>query len=275
MAANSNIEWTHHTFNPWWGCEKVSPACKHCYAQTWAKRCGNGELWKAGADRRFFTDRHWNDPIKWNRTAQEAGQRQRVFCASMADVFEVRDDLNEARIRLWALIEATPHLDWLLLTKRIEAVSDIAPWSRDEWPDNVWLGTTIENQKYADLRLPLLAELGAKTKFLSCEPLLGDVTLKDWHSHIDWVIAGGESGPKSRPMYPSWLRQLRDECEAFEIPFHFKQWGNWFPMDSSSELNYKNKQVLVVDDIEMVNIGKKKAGRLLDGKEWNGLPEVA
>ncbi len=275
MAENSNIEWTHHTFNPWWGCEKVSPACKHCYAQAWAKRCGNGDLWKANSERRFFTDRHWSDPIKWNKSAKASGQRQRVFCASMADVFEVRDDLEESRQRLWSLIEQTPNLDWLLLTKRIESVESIIPWSKSEWPDNVWLGTTVENQKYADLRLPHLEALGAKTKFLSCEPLLGNLSIKKFSSSIDWIIAGGESGPNARPMNPSSLRNLRDECEQQKIPFHFKQWGNWFPMDSSSVLNYKNKKVQYIDDVEMVNIGKKKAGRILDGKEWNGLPHVA
>jgi protein gp37 len=193
----------------------------------------------------------------------------------MADVFEVREDLDSARNRLWNLIEATPNLDWLLLTKRIEAVDSIAPWTGEEWPDNVWLGTTVENQKYAELRLPYLAASGAKTKFLSCEPLLGKLSIAQWSDHIDWVIAGGESGPNSRPMHPTWLRGLRDECEQNSIPFHFKQWGNWFPMDSSSELNYKNKKIQYIDDVEMVNIGKKKAGRILDGKEWNGLPSAA
>ncbi|MEM7358274.1 MAG: phage Gp37/Gp68 family protein [Pseudomonadota bacterium] len=275
MAKNSNIEWTHHTFNPWWGCEKVSPACKHCYAQTWAKRCGKGDLWKAGSERRFFTDRHWNDPLKWDQAARTSGQRQRVFCASMADVFELRDDLSETRERLWHLIERTTNLDWLLLTKRIETVSDLVPWSPKDWPENVWLGTTVENQKYADMRIPVLAKCGAKTKFLSCEPLLGKTSIKKWASSIDWIIAGGESGANSRPMHPTWLRKLRDECDQNNIPFHFKQWGNWFPIDSSSELNFKNKQIIHIDNVEMVNIGKKKAGRILDGQEWNGLPNVA
>jgi len=274
MAKNSNIEWTHHTFNPWWGCQKVSPACKHCYAQTWAKRCGGSDLWGSRSKRRFFTDKHWSDPIKWNRVAAESGMRERVFCASMADVFEDRKDLNEPRERLWELIEKTPQLDWLLLTKRIEEVDRLAPWSTD-WPDNVWLGSTVENQKYAKARLPYLLNTNAKVKFLSCEPLLSELSIEEELKEIDWVIAGGESGPKSRPTNPDWLRSLRDQCTHSNTAFHFKQWGNWFPMDSSTELNYKNKKILTVGSaIEMVNVGKKAAGRILDGKEWNELPKV-
>ena len=126
MGKDSRIEWTHHTFNPWWGCVKVSPAYKHCYAEGWAKRVGL-DVWGARAPRRFFSDAHWREPLKWNRGAETAGERRRVFCASMADVFEARDDLNPWRERLWQLIEATPFLDWLLLTKRPEHVGNCVP----------------------------------------------------------------------------------------------------------------------------------------------------
>ena len=270
MAENSKIEWTHHTFNPWWGCIKVSPACKHCYAESWARRWGN-DLWGAKSERRFFTDKHWQDPIKWNIQAEQAGERQRVFCASMADVFEVRNDLDESRERLWKLIDDTPHLDWLLLTKRIEAVNDIAPWGED-WPENVWLGTTIENQKYAELRLPHLVKSSAKTKFVSCEPLLGELEISDYLRDIDWAIAGGESGPSARPMDPAWARSLRDQCLKANTAFHFKQWGNWLPVSGSEEFAIKRKTVVVSQDVVMANVGKKHAGRLLDGIEWNQLP---
>src|SRR4051812_16427350 len=147
MGMNSKIEWTHHTFNPWWGCVRISPACKHCYAETWAKRVGMNELWGKEAPRRFFTDAHWKEPLKWNREAMLAGERRRVFCASMADVFEDRADLNQTRERLWGLIEATPHLDWLLLTKRIRHVRKLSPW-KGKWPSNIWLGTSTENQNW-------------------------------------------------------------------------------------------------------------------------------
>ncbi len=139
MAKNSRIEWTTHTFNPWWGCVKVSPACKHCYAESWAKRVGSN-VWGIKAERRFFGDKHWAEPLKWDVLAAASGVRARVFCASMADVFEDRRDLDVHRARLWKLIEATPHLDWLLLTKRPEIISRLAPWA-NQWPENVWLGT--------------------------------------------------------------------------------------------------------------------------------------
>lgn len=117
MAKDSGIEWTHHTFNPWWGCVRLSPACAHCYAETWARRVGM-DLWGGDAPRRFFSENHWREPLRWNSEAQRLGVRARVFCASMADVFEPRTDLDPWRERLWGLIEKTSHLDWLLLTKQ-------------------------------------------------------------------------------------------------------------------------------------------------------------
>ena len=146
MGKNSSIEWTDHTFNPWWGCVRVSPGCQNCYAETWAKRVG-ADVWGAGADRRFFGEKHWQEPVKWNRTASESSPRKRVFCASMADVFELRTDLDTARQQLWKLIIETSNLDWLLLTKRPENIRSMAPWT--VWPDNVWIGTTVEDQPRA------------------------------------------------------------------------------------------------------------------------------
>ena len=154
MARNSSIEWTHHTFNPWWGCSRVSPACDNCYAEVWAHRLGQ-DLWEPSAARRFFGDNHWREPLRWNAEAENEQRRARVFCASMADVFEWRADLNEQRVRLWWLIEQTPNLDWLLLTKRPQHICRMVPWN-ENWPENVWVGTTVENQRLADVRLPLL-----------------------------------------------------------------------------------------------------------------------
>ncbi len=271
MARDSAIEWTHHTFNPWWGCSKVSPACKHCYAETWAKRVGQ-ELWGASASRRFFTDAHWDEPLKWNKEATVEGKRKRVFCASMADVFERRAILNPWRARLWELIEATPMLDWLLLTKRPQNIGQMSKWGQGEWPENIWLGTTVENQKLADVRMPGLLQHDSKIRFLSCEPLLSHVDLSQWLQSphpIDWVIAGGESGPKARPMNPSWVRSLRDQCNEAGIAFHFKQWGHWAPKELQDE---SPKSVLSFDGVEMVPIGKKKAGRKLDGYFWDEFP---
>ena len=194
MGKNSSIEWTDHTFNPWWGCEKVSPACTHCYAEAWARRVG-ADLWGSEAPRRFFSDDHWRQPIRWNLEAQAKKRRARVFCASMADVFEQRDDVECERRRLWGLIEETPWLNWLLLTKRAVSIERSVPW-RSAWPDNVWIGTTVENQRQATKRVPALLSLNAKVRFLSCEPLLGPIDLSryDVVGHLDWVIAGGESG---------------------------------------------------------------------------------
>lgn len=270
LARNSRIEWTTHTFNPWWGCVKVSEACKHCYAETWAKRVGQG-VWGPKSDRRFFGERHWQEPLKWNKEEISAGTRARVFCASMADVFEDRSDLEEPREQLWQLIEATPQLDWLLLTKRPEEIESAVPWS-DKWPENVWIGTTVENQKRANERLPYLARIPAAVRFVSAEPLLGELDLSEWLQHLDWVITGGETGPKARPTNPSWFRSLLTQCKSANIAFHFKQWGDWGP-EPGVHLSRRRSQ-RVQDGTTMFCLGKKYTGRALDGAQWDGLPQV-
>jgi protein gp37 len=178
MGADSKIQWTHHTFNPWWGCARVSPGCEHCYAEAFAKRTGKA-TWGVKEPRRFFGDKHWAEPLKWNKAAEKAGERHRVFVASMADVFEDRRDLDEQRARLWDLINGCADLDWLLLTKRPENIARLLPadWhDRGPWP-NVWLGTTAEDQKRAEERIPELLKVPAVVRFLSCEPLLEAVAL--------------------------------------------------------------------------------------------------
>jgi len=222
--------------------------------------------------------------LKWNAEAKEQRQRKRVFCASMADVFEARDELSVWRERLWQLIMKTDWLDWLLLTKRPQNIDLMAPWT-DEWPQNVWLGTTIEDQTRAEERLPSLLKHRAKTRFLSCEPLLGTVDLSQWIGNkrnsslnpIDWVIAGGESGPNARPMLPRWVRTLRDQCRAEAIAFHFKQWGHWAP---TQQLNHSSTVKEFWDDVAGEQIvmeakGKKVSGRRLDGITWDELPTAA
>jgi protein gp37 len=279
MARDSKIEWTHHTFNPWWGCERVSPACKNCYAETWAHRLGL-DLWRKAGPRRHLGDNYWRQPLAWNAVAKKTNRRDRVFCASMADVFEDRRDLDASRARLWSLIQSTPDLDWLLLTKRPQAVSRLVPW-RSGWPRNVWLGTTVENQRWADKRIPHLLGNEAHVHFVSCEPLLGLVDLEQWlqtdpsRSGINWVIAGGESGHGARPMDPEWARSLRDQCIAAGVPYHFKQWGNWRPI--SAPVNGHRVRTLISGEVKVVmeNVGKKNAGRRLDGEEWDGVPCAA
>ncbi|MDE2166657.1 MAG: phage Gp37/Gp68 family protein [Alphaproteobacteria bacterium] len=248
MGKNSAIEWTHHTFNPWWGCVKVSAGCKHCYAETWSRRVGL-DIWGARGERRFFSDAHWREPIRWNAEAAVAGIRRRVFCASMADVFEARNDLDLVRERLWTLIENTPALDWLLLTKRPEQIAEKAPWGNC-WPPNVWLGTTAENQLWANRRIPILLEHPAVVRFVSCEPFVGHLDLSRWmiprkgEHRINWVIAGGESGSKARPMNPEWVRSLRDQCQRAKVAFHFKQWGQWCPDRSDTSDGAKRMQIV-------------------------------
>jgi protein gp37 len=278
VGKNSSIEWTHHTFNPWWGCEKVSPACRNCYAESVARRFGHG-VWGAKAPRRFFGENHWREPLRWNAVAEIERERKRVFCASMADVFEARVELNPARARLWELVGLTPWLDWLLLTKRPEAVTSLIRWGRS-WPENVWIGTTVENQEWADRRLPHLARIPAARRFLSCEPLLGSVDLSPWLAPanpsrypVDWVIAGGESGPSARPMLPAWPAELRDACRTANVPFFFKQWGSWTPSRSPAR---PHDEVIfdaaTMRTFHMRKVSKIAARRDLDGRTWDEIP---
>lgn len=243
---NSKIEWTDHTFNPWWGCAKVSPACRNCYAEALSKRFGLGE-WGDGGKREFFSDDNWSLPKRWNRSARAARRRYRVFCASMADVFEDRRDLDPWRERLWGLIDQTPALDWLLLTKRIDRAGALVPW-RGAWPANVWIGATVETQEWAERRVPELVALPARIRFVSCEPLLGWIDLARWlgDGGLGWVIAGGETGRRARPSDPAWFLELRDQCGAAGVPFFFKQWGSRGP-----------------------------TGRTLDGVVWDQLPALS
>ena len=275
MARGSGIEWTHHTFNPWWGCVKLSPACAHCYAETWARRVGM-QLWGGDAPRRFFGENHWREPLRWDAEAKRLAVRARVFCASMADVFEPRADLDPWRDRLWDLIERTPHLDWLLLTKRPGHIKHVYPWATKP-RENVWLGTTAENQRWAARRIERLVSVDAHVRFLSCEPLLSAIDLEPWFrdSQISWVIAGGESGAEARPTHPNWVRALRDQCATYSVPFHFKQWGHWSPEAHGEPAT---KIIELYDEagrLERLSWRPKKvSGRTLDGHTYNEYPRA-
>lgn len=284
MGKETRIEWTHHTFNPWWGCVKVSAACDNCYAETWAKRLGEG-LWGPNTPRRFFGDAHWKEPLKWDREAASEKTRRRVFCASMADVFENRPDLIAPRHRLLDLIAETPNLDWLLLTKRIHLVRKQLPKGY-EFPKNVWLGTTVEDQATAKKRIKYLLEFSSPSvRFLSCEPLLSALDLSEYlvknekGNRIDWVIAGGESGPRSRPMDPAWPSALQRQCAKAKVPFHFKQWGHWAPVEYVADVLKKSTPIHVIrtdgSEVSVAAIGKGKAGRILAGKHWDQFPRTA
>lgn len=272
MGAQTAISWTDHTFNPWWGCERVSPGCRFCYAESFAKRTGH-DVWGKG-ERRFFGDKHWAEPLKWNKAAFVARRPALVFCASMADVFEDRPDLVPHRRHLFELIRKTPHLQWQLLTKRPENVLWMVPrgWLVGGWPDNAWMGTTVEDQERADERVPVLLTIPAPVRFLSCEPLLGPVDLGlgvdhrghaqdyittdvypqcldcstddiivDWTypdgPRIGWIIVGGESGPHHRALNLDHARALRNQAVAAQVPFLFKQVGGLHPKSGGDELD--------------------------------------
>ena len=361
MADRTAIEWCDATFNPWIGCTKVSPACDHCYAAVSTPARALNIAWGAGQPRRRTSPANWKLPLRWNQqdyvqcrgcgwrgsvhhalAADEARgvsrvccgagfvpARRRVFCASLADVFDNEVD-PQWRADLLELIDATPNLDWLLLTKRIGNVVRLLTDLRDSepsdrrwghlnaWlqhgrpPENVWLGATVCNQAEADRDIPKLLATPAAVRFLSMEPLLGPVELRHHlfghcpehdfpggfclqrrHAgvqHLDWVIAGGESGTAARPMHPEWVRSLRDQCAAAGVPFLFKQWGEWAPHsaraggDEGGDLRRGHVRYLTGDgreadghfrrgDAAVARVGKKLAGRLLDGVEHNGTPQ--
>lgn len=306
MGENTKIEWAHHTFNPWYGCQKVGPGCDHCYAEGWAKRSGLVQ-WGPGTERRRSSPANWRKPLAWNAEAERLGVRYRVFCASLADVFD--NAVPTAwRMDLFSLIAKTPHLDWLLVTKRVGNVLPMCSGDGlmfDMICDRVWLGVTVCNQEEADRDIPKLLKVPAKVRWLSMEPLLGHVDIHHrlgacvfteadpWETGrgIDWVVVGGESGPKARPMHPAWVTSLRNQCKAAGVPFLFKQWGEWAPADAISDdegrkLEERWLSVFgrALDPSEGVDIfkgdevvyraGKKSAGRLLDGVQHDGYPEV-
>ncbi|MFD2755968.1 phage Gp37/Gp68 family protein [Comamonas terrae] len=297
MSENSKIEWTDHTFNPWDGCQKVGPGCDHCYAETRNARYAGGTAinWGPGAPRRRTSAANWRKPLAWNANHEaffaEHGRRQRVFCASLADVFDNAVD-PQWRADLFSLIAKTPNLDWLLLTKRIGNVkSMLAEIALDEeayWPlseemplPNVWVGATIVNREEMLRDGPKLKTIPARVHFWSCEPLLSDLGEIPRELLPDWVIAGGESGPGARPMHPDWARSLRDQCQAAGVAFHYKQHGEWLPI--GKEPGEATRQILAharpearcyswPDGETLVHVGKKAAGRLLDGRTWDEVP---
>jgi protein gp37 len=344
MADRTNIEWCDATFNPFIGCTKISPGCDNCYAAAQDKfRSWTPEGW--GGPRKRTSEANWRKPLRWNdagyRACAECGwrgewkasfvdsayggdhicpactsmlvrpARRRVFCASLADVFDNQVPVQWRR-DLFDLIELTPNLDWLLLTKRIGNVADMVREARTwDWllgRSNVWLGATVVNQEEADRDIPKLLATPARVRFLSLEPLLGPITLAgrwselknpkpanathpcDHLNFVDWVIAGGESGPGARPAHPDWFRSLRDQCAAADVPFLFKQHGEWnesIESDLSCWVAIDGRGVIEHGtDAEarafagetgtqwrlVYRPGKKAAGRLLDGREHNEFP---
>jgi protein gp37 len=364
MATDTKISWATHTFNPWIGCTKVSPGCANCYAETLMDNRLGKVNWGKGNPRSRTKERNWNQVQKWQREAVATGVRPRVFCASLGDWLDPEVPV-EWLADLLNLVRETPDIDWLMLTKRPELWQEriasaldsmrgskgmgyqppetqhfIISWLNGEPPFNVWIGTSVEDQKRADDRIPMLLKIPAVIRFLSCEPLLGAVNLDigqcDFHGrdyvHLDedgfefcnecaadggsgelsfghwlgnpetgihWVIVGGESGPGARPMHSGWVRTLRDQCTAAGVSFHFKQWGEWARGDDRDEWPESKPLECVKPDGSVswfagdadggsVNWSsnyeegdepiskatKERAGRLLDGYEWDEVPNV-
>jgi protein gp37 len=311
MSESTNIEWCDSTFNPWIGCTKVSPACDHCYAEVSTAARSLGVTWGPRNDRHRTSLKNWDQPLKWERDHEAFfavhGRRRRVFCASLADVFDI--EVPAAwRMDLFSLISQTPNLDWLILTKRIGNVMPMCSGDGlmfDMICQRVWLGATIVNQEEADRDIPKLLTVPAAVRFLSMEPLLGPVHIMGWldveascpcgemscdHEAIDWVIVGGESGHKARPMHPDWVRSLRDQCAAAGVPFLFKQWGEWAPGlvrpggDLGGDMRRGTAQIVHAPgnpegcfrrgDALMRITGKKAAGRTLDRVTHTDFPKA-
>ena len=260
MGENSKIEWTDHTFNPWVGCTKVSPGCDHCYAEAWAKRSGLVQ-W-GNNPRRRTTENNWKKPVKWNAEAgafeREYGHRPRVFCASLADVFDNQVP-SSWRKDLFAMIRECGRLDWLLLTKRPQNISKMLPSDWGAGYPNVWLGMTAEDQTYFDQRWKHLQKIPAVIKFISYEPAIGSLRLPTDGPHPDWLISGGESGGGARPVKRRWIWDVIADCRHHGVAVFHKQWGT-----------YQNNPLVVKRGmtIEEAKVLDKygKGGGLVDGE---------
>lgn len=237
MANRSSIEWTESTWNPITGCTKISPGCKHCYAERMAKRLkAMGQPNYANGFKLTMHDHVLEMPLSWKTP-------QTIFVNSMSDLFHKDIPLEFIQSVFDVMHQAHWHR-FQILTKRSERLLELSP--KLEWTPNIWMGVSVENQDYT-FRIDRLRETGAHVKFLSLEPLLGPLPGLNLEK-IDWVIVGGESGPGARPMDPSWVTEIRDQCLQAQVPFFFKQWGG---------------------------VNKKKNGRLLEGRTWDELPLVA
>jgi protein gp37 len=238
MGTVTKIEWCHHTFNPWWGCVQVSPLCDHCYAMTLDARWQGRAHWGPRAERRYFPDSYWAQPLKWDRAAATAMERRRVFCASMADVFDNRAD-PAVRARLWDTIRRTPNLDWLLLTKRIGNAHRMLPQDWGESYPNVWLVVSVD-QAAVEREVPKLLAIPAAVHGLSIEPQLAPVRLGRFAPLLQWVINGGESGAGARPFHLEWARSLLAECRGAGLPIFVQRLGSR-PHENGARLRLKHR----------------------------------
>lgn len=281
VGENTKIEWADHTWNPWIGCTKVSigpcGACESCYAEDMMDHRYGRVRWGAGEDRVRTSVANWREPFKWDRIAQADGSKPTVFCLSLGDIW---DNEVDPRWRNDALdvMERTPHLTYLLLSKRIgNAIKMCDPCVGNRClPPNCALGATIVTQEEWDRDLPKLLDagrdLGARFTFASVEPMLGPIVMG---GSPHWVIVGGESGRLARPMHPDWVRSLRDQCAARGVAFFMKQWGEWADTEDWPSEMQEHLELIGKANGNNVRVGKKAAGRLLDGKEHNEFPKVS
>lgn len=247
MSQVTGVDWADSTFNPWWGCVKVSPECDNCYAEREAERYGRRGLWGPDSVRWEMGDRYWTQPVKWNAAVKPGADRHRVFCGSHCDVLEVGNRLQHIReTRLYPLIQQTPNLQWLLTTKRSDGLKHVPAL------ENV-MGIVTCGLPSSTWRVERLCRSGLLWRGVSAEPLLGPVDLRPWLSQLHWVIAGGESGGGARPAQLAWALSLRDQCSEFGVPFFWKQWGAW-----------KNG---------LIQVAKKEAGYELDGRTYREIPQ--
>jgi protein gp37 len=308
LQMSTGIEWTDETWNPVTGCTKVSPGCDRCYAESIARRFAGSKAFPHGFDVTLHPDR-LDQPRRWRKP-------RRVFVNSMSDLFH-QDVPDEYVLRVWQVMADTPQHTYQVLTKRhgrlrsfLRRLAFRTPTTEERHAgirgrraylfdspgsnqrlgpvvplDNVWIGVSVEDQERAALRIPALMDAPAAVRFVSCEPLLGELDLRSWlESGLTWVICGGESGPQARPMHPEWARSLRDQCQATDVPFFFKQWGEWAPAGVGIGMAQHNvgREALVgprLDDMGqrqvMRRVGKGKAGRELDGRTWEEFPDTA
>lgn len=223
MGEKTEIAWCDSTFNPWIGCQKVSAGCDNCYAETLMDKRYHRVQWGPHGERKRTSEANWKLPLRWAKAAKAAGTRPRVFCSSLADVFDNQVDPNW-RADLFELIRSTSALDWLLLTKRPENIEKMIKVMGIAWPwPNVWLGTTCEDQAAYDRRWEIIKRIPAAIHFISYEPAIGPVKIGQNALVPDWLICGGESGPGARMMDPAWARSMRDECARVGTRFFMKQ----------------------------------------------------
>lgn len=268
MADETTIPYCDYTWSPWWGCTKISAGCANCYADRLSRRWHSGQgFWGDSNPRKMMSLAHWKNPHNWNNRARRTGTRRRVL-VSMCDPFEDRLDLTDARRKFFTLIEGTAWLDWLVLTKRPQNIQAMVPkWWASSWPANVWIGTSIENQKTADERIGHLQAVPSLIRWLSIEPALELIDFTYWidldrsegrnGKFIEWAVIGGESGPSARKCAVEWIRGMKQQLQAAGVPVYVKQLGA-YPVTNETDPTR-------TPDIHQITVNSRKGEQ---PKDW-------